>query len=103
MVQIPYELEQEEDGTWAAHASFPSGGAHGLGSTPAEAVADLDEAVSLVIEEFYPSGADDRPGRRLMPPLPVLSCLEVVKVLEKHGFEVVRVKGSHHMLRNAEG
>jgi predicted RNase H-like HicB family nuclease len=52
MVQIPYELEQEEDGTWGAHASFPSGGAHGIGSTPEEAVADLYEAVSLVIEEF---------------------------------------------------
>lgn len=52
MVQIPYELEQEEDGTWGAHASFPSGGAHGVGDTPEEAVADLYEAVSLVIEEF---------------------------------------------------
>jgi predicted RNase H-like HicB family nuclease len=52
MIQIPYELEQEEDGTWGAHASFPRGGAHGLGSTPEEAVADLYEAVSLVIEEF---------------------------------------------------
>lgn len=52
MIQIPYELEQEEDGTWGAHASFPSGGAHGLGGTPEEAVTDLYEAVSLVIEEF---------------------------------------------------
>jgi predicted RNase H-like HicB family nuclease len=52
MVQIPYELEQEEDGTWAAHASFPSGGAHGVGDIPEEAVSDLYEAVSLVIEEF---------------------------------------------------
>ncbi|SBW18048.1 hypothetical protein FDG2_0486 [Candidatus Protofrankia californiensis] len=52
MVQIPYELEQTEDGTWAAHASFPSGGAHGLGDTPEDAVADLYEAVSLVIEEL---------------------------------------------------
>ncbi len=52
MVQIPYGLEQNEDGTWAAHASFPSGGAHGLGNTPEDAVADLYKAVSLVIEEF---------------------------------------------------
>jgi predicted RNase H-like HicB family nuclease len=52
MVQIPYELEQEEDGTWGAHASFPSGGAHGVGDTPEEAVADLYEAVGLVIEKF---------------------------------------------------
>ncbi|MEO3787540.1 hypothetical protein ABGB12_29795 [Actinocorallia sp. B10E7] len=52
MVQIPYELEQEEDGSWGAHASFPRGGAHGVGETPEEAVADLYEAVNLVIEEF---------------------------------------------------
>ncbi|WP_407673579.1 type II toxin-antitoxin system HicB family antitoxin [Parafrankia colletiae] len=50
MLQIPYELEQEEDGTWAAHASFPSGGAHGLGDTPEEALADLYEAVNLMKE-----------------------------------------------------
>ncbi|MEV5836509.1 hypothetical protein [Nocardia sp. NPDC052112] len=52
MVQIPYELEQEEDGTWGAHAVFPSGGAHGVGPTPDEAVADLHEAVTLVLEEM---------------------------------------------------
>jgi predicted RNase H-like HicB family nuclease len=51
-LQAPYELEQEEDGTWDAHASFPSGGAHGMGDTPEDAVADLREAVSLIIEEF---------------------------------------------------
>ncbi len=38
-----------------------------------------------------------------MPPLPVLPGGEVVKVLEKLGFEVVRIKGSHRMMRNAEG
>ncbi|WP_131764748.1 type II toxin-antitoxin system HicA family toxin [Candidatus Protofrankia californiensis] len=38
-----------------------------------------------------------------MPPLPVLPGGEVVKVLEKLGFEVVRVKGSHHMMRSSEG
>lgn len=58
MVQIPYELEQEEDGTWGAHASFPSGGAHGIGDTPEQAVADLYEAVSLVIEECRPASGD---------------------------------------------
>ncbi|WP_239372752.1 hypothetical protein [Frankia sp. Cj5] len=52
LVQIPYELLQGEDGVWTAHASFPSGGAHGLGNTAEDAVADLYEAVSLVIEEL---------------------------------------------------
>ncbi|WP_018635754.1 type II toxin-antitoxin system HicA family toxin [Parafrankia elaeagni] len=38
-----------------------------------------------------------------MPPLPVLSGGELVKVLEKLGFETVRISGSHHMLRNPDG
>ncbi|WP_250280994.1 MULTISPECIES: type II toxin-antitoxin system HicA family toxin [unclassified Frankia] len=38
-----------------------------------------------------------------MPPLPVLPGGDVVKVPEKLGFEVVRIKGSHHMMRNTEG
>lgn len=52
MVQIPYELEQEEDGTWGAHVVFPSGGAHGVGHTSDEAVADLHEVVTLVHQEI---------------------------------------------------
>ena len=38
-----------------------------------------------------------------MPPLPVLPGAEVVKALEKHGFELVRIKGSHHMMKSSEG
>ncbi len=38
-----------------------------------------------------------------MPPLPVLSGAEVVKALEKRGFELVRIKGSHHMMKSSEG
>ncbi|KPM56527.1 hypothetical protein CcI49_00990 [Frankia sp. CcI49] len=36
-----------------------------------------------------------------MPPLPVLPGGDVVKTLEKLGFEVIRVRGSHHMMRSA--
>ena len=38
-----------------------------------------------------------------MPPLPVLPGLRVVRALEKAGFEVVRIRGSHHVLRHPDG
>lgn len=38
-----------------------------------------------------------------MPPLPVLPGLSVIHALEKAGFEVVRVRGSHHVLRHPDG
>ena len=37
-----------------------------------------------------------------MPPLPVLPGLRVVRALEKAGFEVVRIRGSHHVLRHPD-
>jgi predicted RNase H-like HicB family nuclease len=51
-VHVPYTLEQDEDGIWCAHAWLgESGGANGNGPTPEEAVADLREAVEMVIGE----------------------------------------------------
>jgi predicted RNase H-like HicB family nuclease len=51
-VHVPYTLEQDEDGIWCAHAWLgSSGGANGNGVTPEEAVADLREAVQMVIDE----------------------------------------------------
>ena len=38
-----------------------------------------------------------------MPPLPVLPGLRVVRALEKASFEVVRIHGSHHVLRHPDG
>lgn len=38
-----------------------------------------------------------------MPPLPVVSGAEAIKALEKAGFVLTRVKGSHHMLKHPEG
>lgn len=38
-----------------------------------------------------------------MTRLPRLTGREVVAALRKGGFEVVRVKGSHHFLRHADG
>ncbi len=39
----------------------------------------------------------------MTPKLPVLSGKELVKALVRAGFEVVRVRGSHHFLRHADG
>jgi predicted RNase H-like HicB family nuclease len=51
-VHVPYTLEQDEDGIWCAHAWLASsGGANGQGATPDEAIADLREAVQMVIDE----------------------------------------------------
>ena len=38
-----------------------------------------------------------------MPKLRKLKGREVIKILGEHGFEVTRVKGSHHFLRHADG
>ncbi len=38
-----------------------------------------------------------------MSRLPRLTGREVIAALEKAGFEVVRVRGSHHRLRHADG
>lgn len=38
-----------------------------------------------------------------MPPLPAVAGTQVVKALEKAGFALVRVNGSHHMMRHPEG
>jgi hypothetical protein len=43
---VPYDLEQDEDGVWCAHAQLrPGVGAHGEGSTPEAAIEDLREAL----------------------------------------------------------
>jgi len=51
-VHVPYTLEKDEDGVWCAHAWLgSSGGANGNGPTAEAAVADLREAVQLVIDQ----------------------------------------------------
>lgn len=50
---MPHVVEQDEDGVWCAHAQLrPHVGANGFGQTEAEAIADLREALIVVIEEF---------------------------------------------------
>jgi len=38
-----------------------------------------------------------------MSKLPVISGKQLIAVLNKLGFEVVRIKGSHHFLRHGDG
>ena len=52
IVHVPYTVTLDEDGVWCAHAWLgASGGANGYGATAEEAVADLREAVELVLDE----------------------------------------------------
>lgn len=38
-----------------------------------------------------------------MPKLPHISGRQLIAILRRFGFDVVRVKGSHHFLRHADG
>jgi predicted RNA binding protein YcfA (HicA-like mRNA interferase family) len=38
-----------------------------------------------------------------MPPLPAVAGSRVVRALERHGFKVARVAGSHHIMRHHDG
>ena len=52
VVHVPYTIEQDEDGVWCASAQLrPGVGAVGDGSTAEEAIADLRDALTVLIEE----------------------------------------------------
>ncbi|WP_436527294.1 type II toxin-antitoxin system HicA family toxin [Actinoplanes sp. HUAS TT8] len=38
-----------------------------------------------------------------MPPVPSLPGTRIVRALERHGFKVARISGSHHILRHPDG
>lgn len=38
-----------------------------------------------------------------MPPVPSVPGNKVIKALERHGFKVVRIRGSHHLMRHPDG
>lgn len=38
-----------------------------------------------------------------MPRLPRVTAPELIRAFERAGYRVVRIRGSHHVLRNAEG
>ena len=50
--QVPYTVEQDEDGVWCAEAHAGIAGvAFGQGSSRQEALADLREGLSLLLED----------------------------------------------------
>jgi predicted RNase H-like HicB family nuclease len=52
VIHMPYTLEQDEDGVWCASAQLrPGVGAVGDGATADEAIADLRDALTALIEE----------------------------------------------------
>ena len=52
VIHVPYTLEQDEDGVWCASAQLRPGiGAVGDGATADEAIADLRDALTVLIEE----------------------------------------------------
>jgi predicted RNase H-like HicB family nuclease len=52
VVHVPYTIEQDEDGVWCASAQLrPGVGAVGDGTTAEEAIADLRDALTVLIEE----------------------------------------------------
>ena len=38
-----------------------------------------------------------------MSRLPAYTGIQLIKALREHGFEVIRIKGSHHFLRHSDG
>ena len=55
VVHVPYAVEQDEDGVWCASAQLrPGVGAVGDGSTAEAAIADLREALEVLLAETGP-------------------------------------------------
>ncbi|WP_322769733.1 hypothetical protein, partial [Frankia sp. Cr1] len=51
VAHIPYAVGQDEDGVWCAHAYVGRVGCNGNGDTREEALADLRDAVVMVLED----------------------------------------------------
>ena len=55
VVHVPYAVEQDEDGIWCAAAQLgPGVGAVGDGPTREAAIADLREALEVLLAEVGP-------------------------------------------------
>lgn len=55
VVHVPYVVEQDEDGVWCASAQLrPGVGAVGDGPTQEAAIADLREALEVLLAETGP-------------------------------------------------
>ncbi|HSP43723.1 MAG TPA: type II toxin-antitoxin system HicA family toxin [Luteolibacter sp.] len=49
----------------------------------------------------WPASRSSRPWRCRLPKLPVLSGRDVRRVLESHGFQLVRQRGSHMVMQRS--
>jgi predicted RNase H-like HicB family nuclease len=55
VVHVPYAVEQDEDGVWCASAQLrPGVGAVGDGPTSEAAIADLRQALEVLLAEVGP-------------------------------------------------
>jgi predicted RNase H-like HicB family nuclease len=55
VVHVPYAIEQDEDGVWCASAQLrPGVGAVGDGATREAAIADLRQALEVLLAEVGP-------------------------------------------------
>ena len=55
VVHVPYVVEQDEDGVWCASAQLrPGVGAVGDGPTREAAIADLRQALEVLLDEVGP-------------------------------------------------
>ncbi|WP_239313179.1 MULTISPECIES: hypothetical protein [unclassified Frankia] len=55
VVHVPYAIDQDEDGVWCASAQLrPGVGAVGDGLTQEAAIADLREALEVLLAEIGP-------------------------------------------------
>jgi predicted RNase H-like HicB family nuclease len=55
VVHVPYVVEQDEDGAWCASAQLrPGVAAFGDGPTREAAIADLRQALELLLDEVGP-------------------------------------------------
>jgi predicted RNA binding protein YcfA (HicA-like mRNA interferase family) len=101
-VHVPYTVEQDEDGVWCAHAQLrPGVGARGRPQRPP--LRTFGTLSSSWSRSSAFRRADCHCRRGLMPPVPSVRGERLVRALERAGFKVARVAGSHHVMRHPDG
>jgi predicted RNase H-like HicB family nuclease len=83
-------------------------GCYSQGKTVSEALANIREAIELVLEDMeshgepIPDPSEVLVGSRyaINPKLPVVSGHDLIRVLTRLGYEVARQRGSHVRLRH---
>ena len=101
-------IERDEEGYYVASVlALP--GCHTQARSLDELMDRVREAIGLYLEvEAEETGGLEFVGiQRVSVPasgkLPALTGADVIQALERGGFSVVRIRGSHHFLRHADG